>query len=194
MARPKTISDDELLSAARAMFLEHGYAVPVSVIARHAGVSSAAIFLRYPTKEELFHRVIISAFETQVLAALPDLDAEQDPERALTLLARTLLVFFRQNSRLVLLRAAAGSSRMCNAVGEDGSKGPTPILSSWFTRQMDAGHFRRCDPTVNARIFCATLGHYAMAEATGLPRLPAIDPEAYIAEVVAFSLHGLLKR
>jgi AcrR family transcriptional regulator len=194
MARPKAISDEHLLDAAHAAFLEQGYGVPVSEIARSAGLSSAAVFLRYPTKDALFKHVLVRAFQDQVIAALPDVESEPDPERALSRLAHTLLAFMRRNSGLVLLRAAAGSTRMCTATEERAMEGPAEAVSGWFERQMDAGRFRRADPRITARIFCATLGHYAMTEAAGIPNGPPVDPDTYIAHAVAFALHGLLPR
>lgn len=194
MARPKAISDNQLLDAAHAAFLEEGYAVPVSAIARRAGVSSAAVFLRYPTKDALFRHVLLRTFQDQVVAALPDVESESDPERALTRLAETMLAFMRRNSGLVLLRAAAGSTRMCATPDDTVSDGPAAAVAGWFERQMDAGRFRRTDPRITARVFCATLGHYAMSEAAGIPIGPPVDPDTYIAHTVAFALHGLLPR
>ena len=194
MARPKAISDAQLLDVAHAAFLEHGYGVPVSTIARSAGVSSAAVFLRYPTKDALFKHVLLRAFQDQVVAALPDVESEPDPERALTRLANTLLTFMRRNSGLVLLRAAAGSTRMCTRPEDSAVSGPADAVAGWFQRQMDAGRFRRVDPHITARIFCATLGHYAMIEAAGIPSGPTVDADTYIAHAVAFALNGLLPR
>lgn len=194
MARPKAISDDQLLDAAHAAFLEEGYAVPVSAIARRAGVSSAAVFLRYPTKDALFRHVLLRAFQDQVVAALPDVESEPDVERALGRLAGTMLTFMRRNSGLVLLRAAAGSTRMCAGPDEHLADGPAAALARWFERQMDAGRFRRADPHVTARIFCAILGHFAMTEAAGIPAGRPIDADIYITHAVGFALNGLLPR
>jgi AcrR family transcriptional regulator len=194
MARPKAISDEHLLDAAHAAFLEQGYGVPVSAIARRAGVSSAAVFLRYSTKDALFKHVLLRAFQDQVVAALPDVESEPDPERALTRLANTMLAFMRRNSGLVLLRAAAGSTRMCASPEDRALEAPADAVAGWFQRQMDAGRFRSSDPRITARIFCATLGHYAMSEAAGIPNGPPVDPDTYIAHAVAFALHGLLPR
>lgn len=54
MPRTKTISDDDLLAAARAVFVELGWSVPTKEIARRLGVSEALLFQRFPTKEDLF--------------------------------------------------------------------------------------------------------------------------------------------
>ncbi len=54
MARTRTIRDEDLLLAARAAFVERGFACPTKEIARRAGVSEGVLFQRYATKEELF--------------------------------------------------------------------------------------------------------------------------------------------
>lgn len=53
MARPRQISDEEILAEACACFLEHGPGVSTQVIADRLGVSQPALFKRFNTKEEL---------------------------------------------------------------------------------------------------------------------------------------------
>ncbi|MEZ6127616.1 MAG: TetR/AcrR family transcriptional regulator [Planctomycetaceae bacterium] len=53
MARPRTISDDQILQTARDCFLEHGPSVATDVIAERLGVSSQALFKRFHSKHEL---------------------------------------------------------------------------------------------------------------------------------------------
>mgnify|MGYP001134528590 CR=1 FL=1 len=55
MARPTSIDDDQILTAARAVFLEHGIRGTTLEVAQRAGVSEGSIFKRWKTKEELFH-------------------------------------------------------------------------------------------------------------------------------------------
>jgi AcrR family transcriptional regulator len=59
MGRNKSISDDDLLAAARRVFVEHGYAASTREIARRAGVSEGLIFQRFKTKEDLFFAAMI---------------------------------------------------------------------------------------------------------------------------------------
>ena len=54
MARPRTISDAQLLSAAREVFVEQGFAATTASIAVRAGVSEGTLFKRFSTKEDLF--------------------------------------------------------------------------------------------------------------------------------------------
>ncbi|HEY3332432.1 MAG TPA: helix-turn-helix domain-containing protein [Capsulimonadaceae bacterium] len=53
MARQTTITDDQILNAARSVFLEEGFRAQTAKIARLAGVSEGTIFKRFETKEHL---------------------------------------------------------------------------------------------------------------------------------------------
>lgn len=54
MARPRTIPDQQMLHAARAVFLEQGFSATTASIAKRAGVSEGTLFKRFATKEDLF--------------------------------------------------------------------------------------------------------------------------------------------
>lgn len=59
MARPRTISDAELLATARRVFVERGFAASTREIARRAGVSEGVLFQRYATKSDLFFAAMV---------------------------------------------------------------------------------------------------------------------------------------
>lgn len=59
MGRKKTISDDDLLDAARQAFIEKGFAASTKHIAHRAGISEGVIFQRFATKDELFFAAMI---------------------------------------------------------------------------------------------------------------------------------------
>jgi AcrR family transcriptional regulator len=58
MARPITITDEQILEAARTVFLKDGMNASTVEIARLAGVSEGSIFRRFPTKDALFRAAI----------------------------------------------------------------------------------------------------------------------------------------
>jgi AcrR family transcriptional regulator len=66
-ARPRQISDDEILEAARECLFEHGVSVSAQVIADKAGVSQPALFKRFGTKEELVLRALAPPEKIPVL-------------------------------------------------------------------------------------------------------------------------------
>ena len=59
MPRPKTVSDEEVLAAARRSFERHGHSVSTRVIAKEAGLSQAALFQRFGGKREMFLRAMM---------------------------------------------------------------------------------------------------------------------------------------
>ena len=67
MARTRTISDEQILDAAQAVFLEQGPQATTSAIADRAGISEGTIFKRFPTKQALFF-----AGRFQFIFKLPD--------------------------------------------------------------------------------------------------------------------------
>src|SRR3974390_1203300 len=54
MARPKTISDEDLLAVARKLFRAQGHAVSTRQVAEAAGISEAILYQRFGNKDELF--------------------------------------------------------------------------------------------------------------------------------------------
>jgi AcrR family transcriptional regulator len=62
MARPSTITKRQILDAARAEFLAHGFTKASTVdIAQRAGVSEGSIFNRFATKDALFRAAMDDA-------------------------------------------------------------------------------------------------------------------------------------
>ncbi len=59
MGRKKTVSDADLLEAARAVFVAEGMGASTKEIARRANVSEGVIFQRFATKDELFFAAMI---------------------------------------------------------------------------------------------------------------------------------------
>lgn len=70
MVRPRQISDDEILQAACAVFLQHGPGASTVLIAERCGVSQAAIFKRFGTKEELMVEALRPPTEPPFIALL----------------------------------------------------------------------------------------------------------------------------
>jgi len=70
--RPDPAKDRAILEAAKAMFLEHGYAVSMDQIAMEAGVSKQTVYARFPCKEELFESVIRGGVDALAGALIDD--------------------------------------------------------------------------------------------------------------------------
>lgn len=99
MARKRTIRDEDLLTAARSLFIERGFAAPTKEIARRAGVSEGLLFQRYGSKAELFFAAMVpppgSALREQLAGTAP---GEDDLVR----LGLSMLDYFRATADVLL--------------------------------------------------------------------------------------------
>lgn len=97
MARPKTISDTDLLGIARNVFRERGPNATTRDVAAAAGLSQAALFKRFKTKEELF-LAALSLHSTDLAEFVAIGAAEEDPRAYLTAAAGWIM----QHNRAVM--------------------------------------------------------------------------------------------
>jgi len=159
------ITDQQILAAAREVFLRAGADATTLAVAQEAGVSEALVFKRFGTKEHVFElamagtrprwvgeleangRTLPEQLEAVALGMIESMRAE---------MPRTMLVWSRNPEQ-------AQRSPHFNAPVE-GMK----ILSAWFERQMVAGRMRRSDPEIFARVFSGAIVAYSMSEMTGL--------------------------
>lgn len=169
MARPVTIRDEDLLHAARAVFLSRGIQATTAEVAERAGVSEGTLFNRFKSKTELF-QAAMSAEHLGPPWHEGLLHGPQSEDVAATLeqLSLQTVEFFR---RLMPLMAMAWSNP-----GPDGllpaalsSPNPPPLratrqLSGYLEVQMRAGRLRRHDPEVVARTLLGSLVHLPMFE------------------------------
>jgi AcrR family transcriptional regulator len=78
--RRKTDRPGEILDAALSVFAEKGYAAAkLAEIAQRAGVSKAALYLYFETKEELFRAVARTLVATNLSAMAGALEASEAP-------------------------------------------------------------------------------------------------------------------
>jgi AcrR family transcriptional regulator len=61
MARPRTITDAEILEIARKLFRAHGHAASTRMIAESAGISEGVLYQRFGNKDDLFFAAMAPA-------------------------------------------------------------------------------------------------------------------------------------
>jgi AcrR family transcriptional regulator len=101
MGRPKTISTEDMLAVARAVFLEQGVFGSTKEIARRAGVSEAALFKRFSTKAQLFMAAMappLPGIEPVLVRAA----AAKSGQEGLHILSLAVLDYFRTAIPLIL--------------------------------------------------------------------------------------------
>ena len=178
MGRPKTIEDDALLKIAREVFLESGAYGSTKDIAARAGISEAALFKRFPTKAVLFLKAMAPPpADTDYI--FKQVRAEKDPKKALRVLARQMLAYYRTAiPRVVHLitHPAIGLDALPAHLGGAGVMLDAAVAE--YLREENArGRIKAPDPRAAAGLLVATLHSVVMFELMGVHG-GAIPPEA----------------
>ena len=178
MGRPKTIEDDALLKIAREVFLEGGAYGSTKEIAARAGISEAALFKRFPTKAVLFLKAMAPP-PADAGYILKQVRAEKDPKKALRVLARQMLAYYRTAlPRVVHLitHPAIGIEALPAHMGGDGVMLDAAI-AAYLREEHTRGRINAPDARAAAGILVATLHSVVMFELMGVHG-GAIPPQA----------------
>ncbi len=171
MGRPKRVSDDELLAAARGVFLSAGVRASTKVIARAVGLSEAAIFQRFKTKDELFFAAMIPALQDGPDAALFDrVEKEPDALKALEVISFGLMDYYRDLMPLLVLLITHPSFDHDQFL-ERHPHMPINVLQErlvqFFSAREARGDLRVADPDATAETLIAALHSFALMEKLG---------------------------
>lgn len=124
---------DQILAAARDVFVEHGASAPLEEIARRAGTGIATLYRRFPDRQALMRAVVLDALERTIEESRAALAEEPDAFDALT----------RYLHRVLDLRTAAVIPVVMNEFPylEDAEIGPASTASAQvIQRLVDAAH------------------------------------------------------
>ena len=186
MARPRVITEGQILVAAREVFTERGYAgASTAEIARRAGVAEGTLFHRYRTKAQLFRAALalppLDGFG-QVLAAVGRGELHRTLEdfvvagvAALTELLPGLLAVWSNRS---LFPNAPPTDVYAEEVVE--------VMARFFRAEMELGRMRRVDEQALGHLFAGAIWSYCI---TRNERSPA--PRQYARDLVAVLWTGI---
>lgn len=166
MAGRTRITDEQLLTAAREVFLRDGVDAPTSAIAAHAGVSEALVFKRFRTREELIARAF-----TRPRSRWHSLLDVESPDVAATLeqIGVAMIEEMREDMPVTMLAWSRNpADHWAGHAGEPPPVTGMKLLAAWLERQMRAGRIRRSDPEMLARVFSGSIVAFSMSEMTGL--------------------------
>jgi AcrR family transcriptional regulator len=195
MGRPPIIRDEDLLEAARAVFLEKGLRATTAEVASRAGVSEGSIFKRFKSKAELFKAAMgIHAHVQTLFGALQSVPTG-DGRQALVHAGMRLVEHFRQVVPLVVMSMSAHAS--ADEVPEE-LKGPNPMpaqgilgIAHQMQAWMDEGLLRRTDALALARCFSGSIWQFVYMEAV-LEQSPLSQPaDEYVAGLVDLLWNGI---
>jgi AcrR family transcriptional regulator len=169
MSRPVAITDEQILNAAREVFLEKGFAASSAEIARHAGVSEGSLFNRFPTKEALFFAAIGPPAEIPWFATIDRMSGTGDVRANLIDLYIEIVEHLREiMPRLTMFWAA----KLHPPIDFPHLDEPPPLkiqrkLTELFTQEMKLGRIRKCDPKLVAAVYLGGIHHITVVEMMG---------------------------
>jgi AcrR family transcriptional regulator len=193
MGRTLTITNEQILKAAQAVFLEQGTTATAVDVAKRAGISSASIFKRYPTKEALLMAAMAPSPGDRMWT--PELEVaigHGDPCADLILIARRIAAYLEKLlPRMMLLRSVRLESNPTNSMPEPPRiEHDFAALTAYFGREMALGRIVRGDPTIPALALIHATGGFAMSQAFS-PAVTSFDATRFLEDFVGILWRGL---
>jgi AcrR family transcriptional regulator len=183
MARPPKIKDEEILLAARAVFLEHGIRATTAQVAERAGIAEGSIFNRFPTKGALFQAAMRPDLEEPAWAQLLlERTGQGDVVENLVEIGTQVIDFLRQIIPIMMM--SWSNPHRDGGVLPAALRGnnPPPLVAmrrlvAFFSAEVRAGRLRSSDPELMARVFLGSMQNYVFFEvllrASDMMPLPA---------------------
>jgi AcrR family transcriptional regulator len=198
LGRPRTIDNEEILEAARAIFLERGTVATTADVAKRVGISQASIFKRFSTKQELFLAAMVAGRHRQdLLEQFRNRTEEAGIRLALVELGQKLIPFFRQALPLLLLswsnRGEFGFPKQVITGSFPPAQAAQEIVA-FIESEMKAGRLRKQDPWLVTRAFVGALQNYVLLEIVTKGAFvvgPACGPDAYVKGIVEVLWGGI---
>ena len=169
MGRPPLVSREEIIAAARDVFLREGLTASIRDVAAVAGISEAAIFKRFSTKAAL----IVAAMappQPDIDALLAPLD-KPDLRAALTETMENVVSYFRELLPLTLpvaMQPDVGLAAYVDELGNNPANTLNAALAAQLAAAVNAGRLRRLQPFAIAGLIVATAHSLALFEIMGI--------------------------
>lgn len=192
MARLPTITNEQILKAAREVFLAEGFGASTLEIARRAGVSEGSIFKRFSTKEDLFFTAMGIPEIPAWVGELDALVGQGDLKENLNLLSLQILEFFREiMPRMMVMRSKGSCLQVMQGLREPPPVRDVRVLTAFFEQEVQLGRLRSCQPEVTAHILLGSLMNYVFAEVMGVEGSTAIAAPTFVQQLVELLWQGI---
>jgi AcrR family transcriptional regulator len=189
MARTATITDEQILDAARSIFLEQGFNATATDIAAKAGISSGSIFKRFETKEDLFFAAMVC--ESQWSGGLERLVGHGELKVNLEAVANAVFSFAREMLPRSMLSWSLRNCATRNESQESPVSRDVRLLSEFLKAERELGRLRpSLDTDVAATTIVGTMMSYGMLELISGQQHE--NPEAFIKTFIDTFWKGLI--
>lgn len=193
MARRRSISDEQILKAAREVFLEDGPAAATSRVAERAGISEASVFKRFGTKQRLFCLAMRPKGPPEWLGELACRAGTGELRGLLEELVARMIAFYREvlpklmllwsNQVMVAdLYAHAPEHPLAQSV-----RGVSRVLE----REVEVGRLAPHDTETVARSLIGASMHFVFSEFAGVAEIFKQTDRAYASSLIGVLLRGI---
>jgi AcrR family transcriptional regulator len=192
MARPPKITNEEILAAAREVFLDEGINGSTLEIAGKAGISEASIFKRFSTKQALFLAAIGVSKTPQYAKILASQTPTAEIRSELTEICTQMVGFYQEVMPRVLMMMTQTKSSLPPLVPPP--LRDTQLFIGYFDRAIAAGYLKPCDSVTVAHTIVGAIQNYAMTSAIAnkipLPislivsNVKSIEPDIFINNLI----------
>lgn len=196
MGRPREVTDEQIVVAARRCFLKHGTGVSAADIGRELGVSHTTLFNRFGSKEGLMLAALGPPKEIAWVAAL-DAGPDERPIRdQLVEHGREMSAYFKELQAGFGLLEAAGidpgkAHRGCTE--KSAPEQAYSALVGWLERAQKKGRLGKCDvDTLAATLLGALQGRHFTARVCGLATSHTTGKD-YVERLIDLLWNGVAK-
>lgn len=162
--RPRTISNQQILEAAKRCFLEQGPHVSMEVIAEDLGVSSQAILKRFGSKQEIILAAMAPADEATWIPLVEAGPNEHPIRQQLTEILEELATFFVQMARQISVLQFSGVDprHLMDRYDEAPPLRDIRVLATWLDRAAERNLIRSIDSKAMAMMMLTSMHGPAM--------------------------------
>jgi AcrR family transcriptional regulator len=177
VGRPKQVTDEQIVIAARRCFLERGAGVSAVGIARELGVTHTTIFNRFGSKEALMIAALGPPQEVPWVAALEAGPDDRPIREQLVEHGKVMSAYFENLQAGLAVLHAAGITREKVFRARKGEPPPAQAvraLTAWLRRAQSRGRLANCDVATLATTILGALHNWAfIARVSGQSMAPA---------------------
>lgn len=186
----------QIIEAAADLFARNGFrGTTTREVAAAAGVSEAAVFKHFATKEELYAAIIEAKAQTEeILSSAIAAARERDDAQVLRSLARELIGRTQTDPTLMrlLFFSALEGHALSDMFFRSGVQRMDDFLSGYIADRVAAGAFRPVDPIQAAWNFIGMVTHHLLLrELFGQKAPPHLTTERVVEEMVTMFLQGV---
>jgi AcrR family transcriptional regulator len=200
MARPPKITTEEIIAVARQVFLEQGAGASTLLIAERTGISEAAIFKRFGTKQALFMASMGISDDHPWVSVLSKGTPTPEIRKDLIEICSQILEVYQDVMPRVLMMMNQGNTSCPPPMFEPPPIRDRQLLAGYLDRAIEKGYIKSCNAIVVAHMIIGGINSYVIMQ--NMPKLPfpvtsllkiksnasgasvAIEPELFIPNLI----------